>query len=331
MADEAKKSADSGATKRAVIIAAGVILGFLSILYHTDAKAWLCENAWFHSALVDGPAMALVIVGVLELRHSGKANEERRKANAFRDDANALRNEANRFRDEANDLRRQNLRLTEQVGFEQNRNLKLIAEHTKPAMTKAQRHAEVLRKYMRRMASVSLHGERNAPIPLEIVDVTDDDIVTLFSVAGQNSLRAYYTKVDCGELTVDEMAHGSCPVRINVLKYHGQAVDLGQIAKWEDLNQAATAVPAIEKGPMVWHASYGKGGSAETRTLHVYQSKDGSNRFQLEANPGGTFIGDNVQVSKQCVIHQVEYFAEKFERRGSGSEGVQGGYSLYVS
>lgn len=81
---------------------------------------------------------------------------------------------------------------------------------------------------------------------------------------------------------------------------------------------------------MSWRASYMKGGSAETRTLLVYQSKDGSNRFQLEANPGGTVVGDNVQVSKQMSQH-VEYRADGLERGGSNSGEIRGGYSLYIS
>src|SRR5260370_41097592 len=207
MADETMNSADLGPSKRAATIAAGfmlLVLVAISILLHTDAKHWLDEHSLLQTLFIDGPAVIMAIIAFGELRHPGEANEERRKANTYRGQRNAIEKETI-------ELRRQNLILTEQVGFEQNRNLKLIAENTKPAVTKAQRHAEVLRKYLRQMPSVSLHGEKTHPVALEIVEDTDDDIVTLFSHPGQNSSRAYYNRVDCGDLTVDEMPHGSCP------------------------------------------------------------------------------------------------------------------------
>jgi len=323
VANDVVKSADSGATKRAVIIASGVILILLSILFHTGAMVWLAENPWFHSALVDGPALALVIIALLELRHSGEANEERKKANAFRDEANALRNEANELRREMN-------RLTEALDAERNKNLQLIAQNTKPQPTKAQKHAAILRKYIGKTASIT-EGDVAWVATPEIVEVNEDDILTLFTPKGTNSSYALGTWVHCGDLEVVEMPHGDCPVRINVLKRYGPDVKLGEIARWEDRNQPAAAVPVIEKGQIAWHAFYGKGGSAEVRSLHIFQAADGSNRFILEAKPGGIYTGDNVDISKQFMARQVEFFAERFERRSSGSGEIRGGHFLYVN
>jgi hypothetical protein len=85
-------------------------------------------------------------------------------------------------------------------------------------------------------------------------------------------------------MPVDEMPHGSSPVRIKVLNCQGQSVDLGQILKWEDRVISLLLLSLDREGTDGVACFCGKGGSAEIGTLHVYQSKDGSNRYQLEAN-----------------------------------------------
>jgi hypothetical protein len=64
-----------------------------------------------------------------------------------------------------------------------------------------------------------------------------------------------------------------------------------------------------------------KGGSSETRGLFVYEARDGSNLFELEANPGGTFRGDNVDISRRFMTLQVEFESEGFTHSGSGTGG----------
>jgi hypothetical protein len=326
MANETVNSADSGITTRGFIIGLGVILFGLSLAFHTALKGWLCEYAWFHSALIDGPAVALAIIAWRELDHSHDANVERRRLNEKISELTEEASRANEFRSQRNELEEQNVTLRAQLAT----STQQIAENLKRVPTKAERNAEVLRKYKRKMASVSQEGERSAPMALEIVEVDQDNIVTLFSAAGQQGTRAFYNKVDCGDLTVDEMPLGGCSVRVNVVRYQSQPVDLVQAQKWEDRHGAATADPSIDKGGMAWSSSYSKSGSAERRTLNVFQSKDGSNRFQLESDMGWAMVGDNVEVSKHYMAAHIDFLAENFIRSTAGTGAIQGGHKLYI-
>jgi hypothetical protein len=231
MANETVETAGSGATKRALIIAAAIVAVGLSIAFHTALKGWLCESAWFHTSLVDGPALLLAIIAWRELGHSEEANEHRRQMS---EDLSGTKIElgkqteeakkANDLRRENNDLGRKNAELNEKLGSIQQQ----IADNLKPTPTKAERNASALGKYMRKMASVSKQETSNLAVAYELVELKDD-ILTLFSPASQNGTSAIYRKVDCGDLTIDEHPHGGCAVRINVVKYQGQAVDLGQV------------------------------------------------------------------------------------------------------
>jgi len=62
--------------------------------------------------------------------------------------------------------------------------------------------------------------------------------------------------------------------------------------------------------------------------LNVYASRDGRNEFLLEPDPGSPFIGDNVQVSKQFGLLQVEYEAAGFHVRNAGTGG--GPHQLFI-
>lgn len=62
-------------------------------------------------------------------------------------------------------------------------------------------------------------------------------------------------------------------------------------------------------------------GTAETRELHVYAVKDGSNYFVLEAKPDGTFYGNSLDISKRFMALQVEYGAAEFTRQQGGTGG----------
>jgi hypothetical protein len=150
----------------------------------------------------------------------------------------------------------------------------------------------------------------------EIVQVSDDNIVTLFTPRGGLTTAAWCVRVRCDELEITEIPEGSCPLRIKVLKRYGQDVQLGEITKWEDRLQAAVTV---SKGSQAYHAAYGKAGISETRTLNIYASADGRNSFVLEASPGGTSTGDNVEISKRFMLLQVDYEAAGFSHRSSGT------------
>jgi hypothetical protein len=209
MANETVKTA---ITKRGVIIAAAIILGGLSIAFHTAWRGWLCEAAWFHSALVDGPALILAIIAWRELDHSQEANEHRRQMS---EDLNGTKIELGKQTEEAkkaNDLRKENIELgrkNAQLNEKLSGIQQQIADNLKPTPTKAGRNASTLGKYMRKMASVSKQETANLAVAYELVELKDD-ILTLFSPASQNGTSAIYRKVDCGDLTIDENPHGGC-------------------------------------------------------------------------------------------------------------------------
>src|SRR5258708_18169042 len=231
--------------KRALAIAAGVVLVVVTVLLHTPAKDWLWTHPWSHSFIVVVPSIALAVIALIELKHS--------------DDANVLRGQANTLRREANDLGRENARLNEALDAERNRNLQQIADNTKPPTTQAERHTSILQRHLGKMVSVS-EGMVNWSSTPEIAEVKDE-IVTLFTPKGFSSSSSWCVQVHCKDLEVVEIAQGSCPLRIRVLKRYGPDVSLGEITKWEERNQPPAAVPAFHKGNMAWHASYGEGSS----------------------------------------------------------------------
>lgn len=306
--------ADSGVTQRAMAFAIAfmlLVLIALSILPHTDARAWLFAHSVLQTLFIDAPAVALAVIAFRELRHSGEANEERRKANDYRK--------------EANELRRQVLLLNQQLGIEQNKNLHLIAEHTKPSKTEAERNAEILRKYLGEMASVTMFGDWAGS--KQIVKI-ENEIVTLFTPKGVNSSSAFATLVHCRDLEVVDIPHGSCPVRISVRKRYGQDISLGEITKWEDRDRPAAAVPAVVKGNFAYHATFTKPGSPETKNITIFQSKDFANLFVMEVSPGDEFIGNNVDISKQFLARRVDYEADGFGVSNSNSGSTT--HRLYI-
>jgi hypothetical protein len=330
MANETVNSADSGATRQAAIIGISIAVVALSVLFFTHLKSWLCENAWFHSALVDGPAVVVAILAWRELGHSREANKRREE---LVEELNGTKTElgkqteeakkANDLRKENNDLARRNAELTERLATSQQR----IADNLEPKPTRAERNASILQNHMRKNASVATERMVNLPTPYELVELKDG-VLTLFSPASQNGTSAIYRRVDCEDLSIDENPHGGCAIRINVTKYQGLPVDLGQVTKWEDRFGDA---PVFDKAPGVaCNASYGKGGSAETKTLNIFQARDGSNSFQLESSDGWATVGDNVDISKRFMANQIDYLAANFTRNTFRSGGTNGGHSLFV-
>ena len=152
------------------------------------------------------------------------------------------------------------------------------------------------------------------------MEVSDANIVTLFTpIAGSNP-QASRVQVDCDELDIVEIPYGSCPLRLHVRRRHDQSVPLGETTRWEDRNLPAAA-PRFNKGGNVYHATFSKQGSAETRRLHVYASADGTNSFLLEASAGEKVVADNVDISRRFMLYEIGYRAAGFNRNGSGTGG----------
>jgi hypothetical protein len=293
---------------RAVIIAAFAFLFLLAVLLHTPIKDWLWAHPWWHSFIVLLPTIALAVFAFLDLRHSVEAN-------GLRVEANSLRREANALHENENILQRKIADLEE----ERNHHLQKIADNTTKPITLAEQNANILRKYLRARARVS-EGQGGWGDAAEIVEVSDNNIVTLFTPRGGLTTAASCVGVRCDELEITEIPEGSCPLRIKVLKRYGPDVQLGEITKWEDRSQSP-AILTGAKGPNVVHATYSKQGTGETRSLNVYVASDGSNSFVLEASSGGPHTGNNIEISKRFMLLQIEYLAAGFTHSGSGIGG----------
>jgi hypothetical protein len=286
---------------RVFAIASVAALLILAVLLHTPIKDFLYIHPWFHSAIVAMPTIALAVFAYFDLQHA--------------DEANSLREDANR-------LRRRIAYLEE----ERNHHLQQIAENTRKPITQAERNASILRKHLRAKVKVSegQGGWSDAP---EIVEISDDNIVTLFTARGGLTTAAWCVGVRCDELEITEIPAGACPLRIKVLKRYGQDVQLGEITKWEDRNKP-TAGSAVPKGANVQNTSYGKPGTGEVRRLNIYATPDGRNSFVLETSTGETHKGDNVEISKRFMLIQIEYEAAGFRVQSSGTGGSP--YPLYI-
>ena len=201
-----------------------------------------------------------------------------------------------------------------------------IAANTQRPVTQAERNAETLRKHLGACVSVT-EGQGGWPSTPLIVEVSDANIVTLFTPSAGSNPQAWYVQVNCGELEIANTLRGSCPLMLKVLKRYGPNVSLGEITKWEDRDLPA-AVPAFNKGGNVHYQTFTKQGSSETRSLYVYASADGSNSFLLEASTGEKIVRDNVEISKRFVLLAVDYLAAGFSRGNSGTSAGQ--HHLYI-
>jgi len=260
----------------------------LAILLHTSIKDFLWVHPWWHSFFVALPTLAL---GVFEIHHSREAN-----------------------------------RLRAELDAERNEHLQQIARNTARPPTQAERNAETLRKHIRKQVTVT-EGSTSWGNTPEIVEVSGDNIVTLFTPHGYSSSTACLVQVHCGDLEITQIPQGSSPLRVRVLKRYGDVVQLGEIKKWEDRFQPV-AGPTFAKGGTAYHATYSKPGSSENRNLYVYASSDATNSFLLEASTGERITGDNTEISKRFMVLQIDYEAAGFQRATSGSGG--GSYRLYV-
>lgn len=305
--------------KRVAAIAAIVDLLFLALAFYTSIKDFLFEHQWLLSALAAAPAL---VIAFLEYRHSGEANELRRDANRYRQDAIEQNGDANRFREEANAQRREANEQRDRA----TQALAQIATHTKKTPSKAEKNAERLQQYIGAKVRVVGADDSKMADGIEIAEIKDE-IVTLFTPAGMSSSAAMATYVHCENLEIVEVQVGSTPVTLKILKRYGTDHNLGQIKSWGERNKPEAA-PVFPKGGNVFNAEYLKPGSAERRRLDVFDSADGLNSYMLVANPGDTLYGDNVVISRNFMLIQLEFEKEGFRYNGGGSGG--GKYPLFI-
>jgi predicted transcriptional regulator len=259
------------------------------------------------------------IIAVFELHHSAKANELRIERNELADTNNSLAAANNKLAEENNELQRQ-------FQAERNEHLAEIARQMHRPQTAAERNASKLREHLGSPVLVLNNDNSRAGTP-QIAEVSDGNIVALFQPM-QHGSRASVIYADCEDVELIEIAQGACPLQVKVNKRYGSPVQLGEITKWEDRGTPA-AIPAFERGGTAYYAQFRKPGSAETRRLLVYTSKDGANSFQLEASTGEQFVGDNKAVSIRFLSKQVEYLADGFLHNGDGTGETK--YPLFLS
>lgn len=303
--------------KRALLIAGCLDLLFLAIVSYMPLKDFLYVHPWLLSILAAAPAL---IIAFLEMRHSGEANRLREEANRLRDEANRFQQEANSFREEANEERReanaQRTRANEALGR--------IAEHTMKAPTKAERNAERLRQYLNARVQVVNADDSSWGNPAEIVEIKDE-VVTLFSPAGYSSSSAFAARAHCDDLEIVDGAAGS--IILKVLKRYGTTQNLGQVKTWAE-REKPPAAPLISKGPNVFNVEYAKPASSERKRLDIFESADGQNSYMLITPTGEILYGDNVQISRQFLLLQLELEVQGFRQSASASGGSK--YPLYM-
>lgn len=277
-------------------------LAVLAMVLRVSIMDFVWTHPWWQTALVAVAAISLPVLAYLEWRDSEAASK--------------FRTEAEQLRGEIHELQK---RLFHEL-------LKNIDENTKRQISRAERNAAILRSHFGEKVSVS-EGHRSWSDPAEIVEVTDDHILTLFTPHGARTSTAFSVRVGCNDLQITEVPGGSPRLHIKVSKHYEKDIQHGTATRWQDRNQPPVAI-VFAKGTNVRSATFGQPGKSEIRTINIYQAKDGNNSFLLEARPGGSFTGDNVTISKQFVLLQVEYEAEGFTLLTSSSGG--GTHRLYI-
>ncbi len=302
--------------ERPFLISAGLAFLLVAAWLQPDIRDFLVAHHWWRAFFLALPPLIVAAGGIfVQWRQSAHADELQEKANEFEEQANQLRKQANELTKQIGDLQ-----------AERNTHLQQIAENTRRERTKAEKNVEILRKHIGARASVT-DNVKYAPTTPLIAEINEQDIVALFMPAGGGS-QAYCVNVYAGDLDVTDLPEGGCAVRLSIIRRHGAVVDLGQITRWEDRSlPAATAV--FNKGGLAYRADYSKPGSAETRALRVFGSRDGANSFLLERSIGDDITGDNVEISKRFMVLHIEYRAAGFGV-SNWSTGVSQ-HSLFIS
>jgi hypothetical protein len=207
-----------------------------------------------------------------------------------------------------------------------------IAENTKRPLNQAEKNALKLRKYIRKTARVSEGTGHWGAMGAEIVDVSEDNVLTLFVPAGFSSSVAFAVYVQCDELQIVEESVGACALQITILKRYGNTLELGEIRKWDDRGTHPTK--PLPRGDTVFYANYTQIGSSKDRRVLIYAPTEGNPLYTLATIVDGKeteviLHGDNVEISKQFAIIQVEFRAEGF--RYNGGTGAGGSHRLFLT
>jgi hypothetical protein len=278
-------------------------------------RLFLWIHPWWHAATVLVPPILIAaFFSWRELRHSAEANRLRQESKTAVVRIAELQNERNELERERNSL------------------MEKIAENTKRPLNQAERNALKLRKYIRKVAQVSEGKGDWGAMGAELVELSEDNILTLFVPAGYSSSVAYAVYVHCDELQIVEEPVGSCALQIKVLQRYGNTLQLGEIRKWDDRRISPTK--SLPKGETVFYANYILVGSAKSRRILIYAPTEGNPLYTLATVVDGTendvvVYGDSVEISKKFAIIQIEYRAEGF--RHNGGTGAGGSHQLFLT
>ena len=298
-------------------IVACVWLALMATALHSEIKDFLFVHTWIFSALCAAPALLIALV---EVMHSSKANELHADANRLQDEANRLQDEANEAQEEAARYYERANKYREEANSERaraNEALARIAEHTKRPPTKSEMNAETLKKYLRKIAQVTNADGSSWPKPAEIVEIKDG-IVTLFTPASSSSPEALGIRAHCDKVEAIEGAGGL--LMLKIVERYGMPENLGQISRWEE-RENARAVPQFQSGPNVFRTEFSKAGTAERHYLNVFESADGQNSYMLVSSTGKDYYGDNIEISRLFLLTQLELETKGFTLSGSGTGG----------
>jgi hypothetical protein len=281
-----------------------------------DLRLFLWTHPWWHAALVIVPPIALsTILGLRELSHSREANRLRGEANRLSGEANRWSEDAARFSEQANQFHEEANRLREQA----NKSVDRIANNTTRAQTQGDRNADKLRKYIGKTAKVS-EGSGGWGTPPEIVEVNEDNIVTLFTPAGYSSTTAFAICVHCEQVQIVEEP----TLQIRVLQRYGDPIQLGEIKRWQDKGSPSSGKP-LPRGSNVFNANYSLPGSSQRRGINIYAPVDGNSQYTLvtlvDGQETGLLYGSNVEISKKFAILQIDWRAEGYQHGGGGTGG----------
>jgi hypothetical protein len=305
-------------------------MAVLAVLLHSQIENFIGTHPWWQDLLAFFSTIAVPVLAYFELRHSAEANKLRDEANDLRNKANGLQDEANEQRIKANKFSEEANELRKEANFERNRAneaLAHIAEYIKRALTKSEKNAEKLQKYLRCKVQVINADDSRWGDAAEIVKI-EDEVVTLFTPCSRNSSTALENYVHCEDLEIIEAPVGSLPLTLKILKRYGTSQNRGEIKTWEERMQRPTIL-FFPKGHNVFSSEYITSGSPEKRRLDVFESADGANFYMLVPSLGETVYGDNKEISRKFMLAQLEIQIQGFRWNGGGTGGSK--HELYIN
>jgi hypothetical protein len=264
--------------------AIGVIVDLVVALMalHAQIKDFIWTHPWTHSLLVLIPAIALPILAFLELRHSKEANNLRAENLRVNEKANDLRSKQTEHLATITELQSERNGLQAELNelqAQRNESLGQIADSVKKEPTPAEKTAAKLRNRIGERAYVTNSDGGSWGSMGAIIAEVNEDILTLFTPASQDSSRAIANFVQCDKLQLVEVQMGGCSVQIKVLERFGAPVDYGEARSWGEPTGATKTLP---RGTMcVFSANYRKEGIAEQRSIHVYAPTEGNPNYTL--------------------------------------------------